>query len=138
MGLVEKYDASYLTVNITSKIIIKTADRIRIDKTDADKLISSKVYEFILIEHIEKILKYHQKKNKKWLFHYVTLYKLSKNQIKRLIISSTHLKPINPLIVGSGKKYVPVFEYHEYPDQVLYFKRKKKIIKIVIDPIPEI
>lgn len=64
--------------------------------------------------------------------------KLSKNQIKRFVANSTHLKPIHPLLVGSGKKYVPVFEYHEYPDQVLYFKRKKKIIKIIIDQIPEI
>ena len=62
--------------------------------------------------------------------------KLNKNQVKRFIFHSTHLKPVHPLLLGSGKEYVPVFEYHEYPEQVKYFKRiikKQKKKMVVVD-----
>jgi len=52
---------------------------------------------------------------------------LKKSQIKRLIFQSTHLKAVSPLMVGSGKTYLPIFEYHEYSDSKEYFKRRKEL-----------
>ena len=36
---------------------------------------------------------------------------LPKKQVKRLLRNSTQLKPVNPLLFGSCKSYIPVFEY---------------------------
>lgn len=49
---------------------------------------------------------------------------LSKKQIKRLVMNSTHLNPINPHVVGSSKIYLPIFEYSQVP-HIVYFKRRK-------------
>ena len=63
---------------------IKKADIIRIEKNDTSKLNSDIVYEYLLLSNIEDILKYKQKKNSKWLFHYFSLNKLIKNSISNL------------------------------------------------------
>ena len=63
---------------------IKKADIIRIEKNDTSKLNADIVYEYLLLNNIEEILKYKQKKNSKWLFYYFSLNKLIKNTISNL------------------------------------------------------
>jgi hypothetical protein len=52
--------------------------------------------------------------------------KMSKKQVRRLIMNSMNLKAINPLRVGSGKNYLSIFEYSpESNDGISYFKRRR-------------
>jgi len=55
----EKYPVSFLNIEINTKVQIKGADKIRLEKNDEKKMISLDLYEYILLEHIEKILKYY-------------------------------------------------------------------------------
>jgi hypothetical protein len=63
---------------------IKKADLIRLEKNDASKLNSDIAYEYLLIDTVEQLIKYKEKRSSKWLFHYFTLSKLIKNTITNL------------------------------------------------------
>ena len=56
-------NAKLIDISVNSKPSVKKADLIRIDKNDSSKLSSSDVYELLLIELIEKIIKYKYTKN---------------------------------------------------------------------------
>jgi len=65
---------------------------------------------------VEKYLKNHGS--------YVSTNKLSKQlnisrrNVTRQVLQSTHLKEIDPLLVGSNKQFVRIFRYFEYPKEV--------------------
>ena len=85
-----------IQLNIDSNPVIKKADLIRINKNnDIQNLEKLNIYEYVLIEQIEKILKYKLKKTvsptgrsssslKKWQIHYYTLYKFLKNSVTQI------------------------------------------------------
>jgi len=52
---------------------------------------------------------------------------MNKKQVKRLIFNSTNLKTIDPLLVGSGKCFLPIFKYFEYHtnNNTLYYNRRR-------------
>jgi hypothetical protein len=51
---------------------------------------------------------------------------ISKREVFRHVMESTHLRAVDPLKVGSGKQRLFIFEYHEYPgDQLKYSERAK-------------
>ena len=80
-----KYSAGFIINSTKSKqLVIKTADKIRMEKTTYDKLVAADVFELVLIEHIEQLLKNKHVQNKKWLFHYFTIFKLIQNSIPRV------------------------------------------------------
>ena len=147
-SLIKKYSTQFMNVEISSKITIKTADKIRMAKTDVEKLITAKVYEFSLIEHIEKILKYKQRDNNKWVFHYFTLYKLSKNNV--LLVNNHILTIVNRVlkqfedevdlaqIIANSSEYIernPFLLHHA--DMTLY-DHQKQIFTMVRDPNPKL
>jgi hypothetical protein len=74
---------------ICSNPKIKKADIIRLEKNDISKI--GDVYESILIEIIENLVKNKIKNNKIWQFYYFTLYKMDKNTILNL---NKHVKCI--------------------------------------------
>jgi hypothetical protein len=78
---------------VSNNPIIKKADSIRIDKNTIEKVSnsSSNVFEYLLIQHIDSILKNKKNNKKNWTIHYFTLYKL--NYIYVLHIN-THIKKI--------------------------------------------
>jgi hypothetical protein len=110
LDLVKKFKASYLDIKISSDVQIKSADKIRLERNDEKLLKQNEIYEFILISHLEKILKSkhdnvelnektlleHSNKNidkitklieqndKIFTFHYFTLYKLIRNSVHRI------------------------------------------------------
>ena len=53
---------------------------------------------------------------------------IDKKRIKWFIAFSTHLKAVEPIRIGSGKSYLPIFEYHEYPDSGMLFYNRRKMI----------
>jgi hypothetical protein len=78
---ISKYKASYLKLNVNSNPVLKKADLIRITKNTETTIDKSNIYEYVLLEQIEKILKYQSKNSKKMEYYYFTLYKLLKNTI---------------------------------------------------------
>jgi hypothetical protein len=48
---------------------------------------------------------------------------LNKKQVRRFIMHSKYIKPIEPSLCGSGKVFIPVYKYHEYSDKMEYYKR---------------
>lgn len=63
---------------------------------------------------------------------------MNKKQVRRLIMNSTSLRAIDPLRVGSGKKYLSIFEYssENISGGIIFFKHRKKTnFKMVTDSI---
>lgn len=123
---------------------IKKADIIRIEKNDTSKLNSDIVYEYLLLNNIEEILKYKQTKNSKWLFHYFSLSKLIKNSISNL---NRHVVQITNNILSKFEEDVDMTKIIEnsvdfieknelilkYSDMSLY-EHQKKIFNIMQNP----
>jgi hypothetical protein len=78
---ISKYKASYLKLNVNSNPVLKKADLIRITKNTETTIDKTNIYEYVLLEQIEKILKYQSKNSKKMEYYYFTLYKLLKNTV---------------------------------------------------------
>jgi hypothetical protein len=100
--MTRQYNAtSFIQTKVSSNPQIKKADLIRINKNADTNLEKHKLYEYVLLEHAEKTLKYRTKNINKMEFHYYTLYKLLRNGVKHinrhiLDISNsilTHLEP---------------------------------------------
>jgi hypothetical protein len=101
-----------ITFNVNPKIQIKTADRIRLENSDTNSMKDQDIYEFVLFEHIENILKFNFmstntiiEKNieiniKNAQFHYFTLFKLIQNNIQQ----------INRNILQLAHKVLEIFE----------------------------
>ena len=81
-----------IEVVVGNDIQLKTADKIRVERfnTDASSFDKTAIYEFILLGHVEEIIKSkfepNTEKNKKTLFtfNYYTLYKLLHNNIQKI------------------------------------------------------
>jgi len=99
--MIKKYEVNYVSINVNANPIIKKADLIRIQKNNDSNLDKKAVYEFILLEHIENIIKYKFKKSKKWIFHYYTLYKLIKNSVAKI---NRHILEIIDIIIRIFKE----------------------------------
>ena len=70
----KKYDCSSLVITANSSPTIKKADLIRLQKNDPEKMNPENAFEYLLLDEVEAILKYHKKEKKnKWMFHYFTL-----------------------------------------------------------------
>ena len=85
--IIQKWFNQYnvnIMISIKSNINIKKADQIRLSKIDINNSIFKNLYEFIIVDQVELLLKYKFSKNKKWIYYYFTIYKLMKNHIVRL------------------------------------------------------
>jgi len=82
--MAKKYKADYIKIALDSNTTIKKADIIRIQKNTVETLRENSVYEYLLLDHMEKALKYKSKKEAKWELHYFTLYKLAKYSVDKI------------------------------------------------------
>ena len=114
-------DCLHLDVNSNPKI--KKADIIRLEKNDITKI--PFVYEFVLIETIEKMLASRKKCTVEWLKHYFTLYKLSKNTVTNL---NKHILHIVSILLSGFEDEIDIktmishsVEYIEKNEQLLKY-----------------
>ena len=99
--LIKKYSADYINVSVSSDIKIKSADKIRLEKNTIDTINQDDIFEYILISHLEKIIKTKfdnskyakssgkfaseiEKNNNLFMFHYFTIFKLIRNNIIKI------------------------------------------------------
>jgi len=142
------YPQKFLVVSVNSAPSIKKADIIRIEKNTPEKVRTLDIYEYLLLDITEKVLKYRDKKSSKWLLQYFTLYKLSKNNIQHI---NRHIKTIVgdllaefeeeldiAKIIGSS---VDLIEKNamllKYADMVLY-EHQKQLFTIMRSPGPKL
>ena len=113
-SLIKKYSIDYINISVSSDIKVKSADKIRLEKNNLDTINQSEIYEFVLISHLENILK--AKSSKIFMFHYFTLFKLIKNNIAKinrhiLSIINTVLETFQDkidmsVIIGNAVEYI--------------------------------
>lgn len=101
-ALIEKFNLSYIQLNTSKKqqaqsgenyiinigsiVKLKSIDQVRVSRFDIiDETISENIYEYILVNHLESMLKYIKREDNKWHFHYYTLNKLLQNNVEKII-----------------------------------------------------
>ena len=82
--ITSKYAMECIRVDANTAATIKKADSIRIQKNTVESLRENGIYEYLLLDHMEKTLKYKKKRDQKWEFHYFTLFKLTKNAVEKM------------------------------------------------------
>ena len=142
--LIKKYHAEYIVFTVNSKPVLKKADLIRMSKNTTENLEKNNIYEYVLLEHIEKILKYASQHSSKMEFHYYTLYKLIRNSVPLL---NRHLVEIVGVILRELEPSISItniienaVEYIEkndnllkYGDMMLY-EHQKEIFTVCKNP----
>ena len=95
--ILKKYNIAFDKVTIKKKDTLKKADLFRFQNTD--RLINHQtLFEFVLIELVETMLKYKHKNNKKWLESYYTLSFLMQYKITNV---NLHVKAIITSILST-------------------------------------
>lgn len=101
-NLIEKYRIDYIqfstnkrqsernsnvyVINVGTIVKLKSADQVRVSRFDAiNESDATDIYEYILLHHLELILKYSKRQNNDWKFHYYTLNRLVKNNVNNVI-----------------------------------------------------
>ena len=135
--LITKYDLDYtVSCNVDNKKISK-ANMLRIENNSKEVLKSDiEIFEFILLELINKMLKYKKTNNYKWCINYYTLCKLSKYEIYN--VNSVFIAFVDYLIhqfreqvdfitiIEKGKQYIECNEYLlRYSPNKLYYHQKE-------------
>jgi hypothetical protein len=144
--LSKQYSANYIVMPVSSDIKVKSADKIRLEKNNLETINQSDIYEFVLIYHLENILK--AKSSKIFMFHYFTLFKLIKNTITK--INRHLLTIINSVLTNFQDKIdmsviienaVECIEKNEnllkYTDMELY-EHQKEIFTVCKQKCPKI
>jgi hypothetical protein len=99
----KKIDTSYKKLKLDIDVKINSADKVRLERFDEETLKKNDLYEIVLLMHMEKLLESNKNKNdKKFHYHYYTLYKLIRNNIVRL----------NRHIIDITNRVLNIFEDH--------------------------
>ena len=150
--MLEKYKlAKMIQLDVNAKVQIKGGDKIRLEKNDEKKMVAQDLYEYVLLDHVLKLLhslyeeeKYRGKKRfgeseqalVSFTFHYFTLYQLMKNNIPKI---NRHIVKIVESVLHEYKEKmnikaviehaVPLIEKNEsllkYGDMTLYEHQKQ-------------
>jgi len=111
-----------LNNSVTGVPKIKKADVIRLERNEAGKI--PPVYESLLLETVEKLLKNKSATNKGWLLHYFTLYKLNKNTIANV---NRHVKNIVNNILTEFEEEIDMVYMIE--NAVTYIEKNDMLLK---------
>jgi hypothetical protein len=138
-----------LKIIVSSDIQIKSADRIRLEKNNTEFLKNNNTYEYVLLEHINKILIAKKNRhNKQFVLNYFTLYKLLKNHIIKI---NRHIITLCEFIIKVFENDLNIMNVIEnavdliekntsllkYSDMTLY-EHQKEIFTICKNPQPKL
>ncbi len=72
-------------INIASIVKLKSSDQIRLSRLNSGDINNdSNIYEFILYNNLENMINLKHTNNKKWMYYYYTLSKLSQNNVEKV------------------------------------------------------
>ena len=142
----KQYSANYISMPVSSDIKVKSADKIRLEKNNLETINQSDIYEFVLIYHLENILK--AKSSKIFMFHYFTLFKLIKNTITKInrhlltiinnVLTNFQDKIDMSVIIENAVEYIEKNEnLLKYTDMELY-EHQKEIFTVCKQKCPKI
>lgn len=73
-------------INVANIVKLKSADQVRVSRFNSiSEDDTSKIYEYILLHHLEQILKLFKRNNATWMHNYYTLVKLLQNNVSNVI-----------------------------------------------------
>ena len=137
-------------VNVSSIVRLKSADQIRLSRIDREFSNEnvSDIYEFILYNYLELMLRFKQSKNKQWIYHYYTLNILLHNSIEKV---NRYLKEIIQTFINNFEKDIDLLyvisnsvnfieknaSLLKYSDLSLY-EHQKEIYNAVRSPKPKL
>jgi len=90
-----KHSMTY-KVNVSSIVKLKSSDQIRLNRINSNIEDTSNIYEFVLINHIEKLLYEKNKTRNHWQYHYYVLSKLVRNSVDKI---NRHISKIVEVIL---------------------------------------
>ena len=138
--LVEKYNLSYIQfntskkaqtseenyiINISSIVKLKSADQVRVSRFDEiDTNISENIYEYILVHHLESMLKYIKREDNKWHFHYYTLNKLLENNVEKII---NYIKNICKIVLSKLEENINLLYILKHSSDII--EKNKNLLK---------
>jgi len=142
------FPAFNLNINVKANPVIKKADMIRLEKNNAEKMKLENAFEYLLIDILNKILKYKSLNNSKWVIEYFTLYKLMRVTISNV---NRHIREIVTNLLSVLEDDIDMFsvisnavEFIEknslllkYSDNVLY-EHQKQIFTQMKNPGPKL
>jgi hypothetical protein len=144
-----KLFSDYIKINVVGNVKLNSADKIRLERNDLSNIKTEKIYEFIILEHIEMLIKYMVKNSIKMVtYHYYTLYKLLRNNVVRL---NRHLITLTNKILEKFEEHIHMgtvienavefIEKNEsllkYEDMMLY-EHQKTIFTVCKNPNPKL
>ena len=147
--ITKTHNLDFIKIDTKANVTIKKADQIRLGQNDTNiDNLEETVFEFVLINHLEKMFHYKNKNNKKWLFYYFTLCKLIKYNIYKLnrflkqVISqiiSKYEEEIDLLyIISNSVEFIEKNKHLlKYSDMVLY-EHQKEIFSACKTEIPKL
>jgi hypothetical protein len=142
--LVEKYNLSYIQfntskktqtqtsgenyiINIISIVKLKSADQVRVSRFDViDPNVSENIYEYILVYHLESMLKYIKREDNKWHLHYYTLNKLLQNNVEKII---HHIKDICQIVLSKVEENINLLYILKHSSDII--EKNKNLLKFV-------
>ena len=141
--------ADIFNIQVKANPTVKKADLIRIEKNDGTKLDASIVFEHLLLDIVEQLLKYKQRGSRKWQLQYFTLYKLSSANILRVnahihIFCTRILSTIEPDMsitecISNASTFIEKNELLlKYDDMKLYEHQKQLFTTMRIQPTPKL
>lgn len=145
----KKIFMDYVKINVVGNVKLNSADKIRLERNDLSNLKIDKIYEFIILEHLEMLVKSMIKNAKKMVtYHYYTLYKLLRNNVERL---NRHLVTLSNAILTKFDEQINMntiienavdfIEKNEsllkYEDMMLY-EHQKTIFTVCKNPNPKL
>ncbi len=146
-NIIKKYKKDFIKVEIESNKKIKSADLIRL-QINSNIENKSAIYEYVLIEYIDKLFEEKRHKNNKWIFYYFTLYKLNKYNILDInkniksiveqILKHYEEKIDLTSIIANSPDYIERnFNLLKYEDMTL-FEHQKEIFSICKSEHPKL
>ena len=150
----KELDNNYRFMKLDANIKPNSGDRLRLERFDEETIKINDIYENLLMGHIENLLMARKMicqnslNNKKFHYHYYTLYKLIRNNIIRLnrhvinlvnIIIDKFADEIDKsVIIENAGEFIEKNEsLLKYGDLVLY-EHQKEIFTIVKTPTPKL
>ena len=152
-AMIAKYSVNFLDISkISENVQIKSADKIRLDRNDVTNVKKSKIYEYVLLNEVNYILKSKYGRSspseKDFIVSYYTLHKLIRNNVSKI---NRHVVNIVNTILNKYLENVEIIKLIEYGvlcieknnsilkygDMVLY-DHQKQIFSICKNPKPKL
>jgi len=112
-------------INVSTIVRLKSGDQIRLSRLDTENIgtTNASIYEFILFNNLEQMVKYKTAGNKKWMYYYYTLNKLLQNNVEKV---NRFMKEIIKAFIDNFEKDVELL--HILENSVEIIEKNKNLL----------